>query len=262
MSQTLYYHVITDGSCDVESWTAQPAKQTVCRGQPSKSPPSTRGQILYAFQLHQLNKSPVAVTTGYHSPDTTMRNSLLVLVLLAASLLADAWSDVSCGSDGSYTANSTYEANLRRLAADLPAEAAASPGRFAERSIGFWPNRVRATSSCRSAGDGDCAACIAHAFERVKVVCAFHKEAAFYSRDCSIRLDEVRVFGSDLFGELLISNFSLARLVSPQEQKKRNVVFGNLFLEKLLMFHRVLKHMICDLIFNTPLTNFSVITHI
>jgi hypothetical protein len=134
-----------------------------------------------------------------------MRNSLLVsLLLLAASLFADAWSDVSCGSDGSYTANSTYEANLRCLAADLQAEAAASPGRFVDRSIGFWPNRVRATSSCRSAGD--CAACIADAFERVKVECAFHKEAVFYSPDCSIRLDEVRIFGSDLFGELLISN--------------------------------------------------------
>ncbi|GJN32571.1 hypothetical protein PR202_gb21085 [Eleusine coracana subsp. coracana] len=133
-----------------------------------------------------------------------MKNSWLLclapLLLLAASPLAGAWS-LSCGSDGSYAANSTYEANLRHLAVVVPAEtASSSPGSYVDRSNGYWPNRPRAVSRCRSS-DGDCATCVADAFKIVEVGCPFSKEAAFFSRNCSLRLGEFSIFESDLFGE-------------------------------------------------------------
>nr|CAB3454527.1 unnamed protein product [Digitaria exilis] len=136
-----------------------------------------------------------------------MKNSSLLslVVLIAASLLtAAAWSDVSCGGGGgNYTANSTYEANLRRLAAVLPAEAAASHRhRYAHppRAVGYWPNRVRADWSCYGRDEGDCAACIAGAFKSMERECPFRREASFYSGGCSLHLSQYRILESDAFG--------------------------------------------------------------
>ncbi|KAJ1291228.1 hypothetical protein BS78_02G301300 [Paspalum vaginatum] len=133
-----------------------------------------------------------------------MKNSWLLsfVLLLAASPLAVAsWSRsrVSCWAGSSYAANSTYEANLHRLAAVLPADASASHGRNAYRAIGYWPNRLQATSTCRNR-DGDCAACIAEAFKEVERTCPFHREAYLFSRNCSLRLEEFRIFSGDALG--------------------------------------------------------------
>lgn len=124
----------------------------------------------------------------------------LLLFLLVAPPLAGAWS-LSCGGDGrSYAANSTYESNLRHLAVILPAEASASAGRYVDRSVGYWPNLLQATTRCRT-GDIDCAACIADAFKLVEVECPFRKEAAFFNRNCSLRFGEFSIFDVDLFSE-------------------------------------------------------------
>ncbi|KAJ1291225.1 hypothetical protein BS78_02G301200 [Paspalum vaginatum] len=147
---------------------------------------------------------------SFFTPATTMKNpSLLTLVvvvmlLLAASpLAAAAWSRVSCGSDGSsYAANSTYEANLHRLAAVLPAEIASASHRRGNtyRAIGYSPNRLRATSSCWGGGDSDCAACIAEAFKELQRECPFRREAYYSGDNCYLRLAEFRIFSYDAFG--------------------------------------------------------------
>ncbi|TVU38647.1 hypothetical protein EJB05_12031, partial [Eragrostis curvula] len=124
--------------------------------------------------------------------------TFLLLVLTAWWPLAGAWSDVSCGG-GSYVANSTYEANLRRLVAVLPAEGSAARGHYVDRAIGYWPNQLQVPSRCRSR-DGDCAACIAVAFEELERACPFRREASFFSDNCSLNLDEFRFFDIDLFG--------------------------------------------------------------
>ncbi|RLN33437.1 cysteine-rich repeat secretory protein 1-like isoform X1 [Panicum miliaceum] len=138
-----------------------------------------------------------------------MKNSSLLslFILAAASPLAATaaaeWSSarVSCGGGGSYAANSTYEANLHHLAAVLPAEANASRRRYAYRALGYWPNRLQADWSCQSS-DGDCAACIADAFERVERECPFSREAFFFGRNCTLRLGEYSILGSDVFGRI------------------------------------------------------------
>ncbi|RCV13375.1 hypothetical protein SETIT_2G341200v2 [Setaria italica] len=132
-----------------------------------------------------------------------MKNSsiLSLFVLVATAPLAAAaavWSSVSCGSDGSYTANSTYEANLHHLAAVVPAEAAAAHRFDTYHIFGYWPNRLQADWSCQSSGS-DCAACIADAFKQVELECPFHREAFFFGGNCTLRLTEYRILDDDVF---------------------------------------------------------------
>ncbi|RLM84785.1 cysteine-rich repeat secretory protein 1-like isoform X1 [Panicum miliaceum] len=146
-----------------------------------------------------------------------MKNSSLLslIVLVAASpLAATAWSRarVSCGGGGSYAANSTYEANRHHLAAVLPAEAAASRRRYAYRALGYWPNRLQADWSCQSSDGGDCAACIADAFERVERECPFSREAFFFGRNCTLRLGEYSILGSDVFGRITMTPLAIGMM--------------------------------------------------
>ena len=129
---------------------------------------------------------------------------LVVVLLLAVSLLATAVGArlialvddtsspyVECEGDGGvYAANSTYEANCRRLAGLLLAEADA-PGSnyYTDHAVGYWPNRPQAIFFCRhrrrnadgasSGDDSACAACIAGAFLEVERECPYHRKAAF-----------------------------------------------------------------------------------
>lgn len=139
--------------------------------------------------------------------------SLFVLVATAplAAAAAAVWSSVSCGSDSSYTANSTYEANLHHLAAVVPAEAAAANRldtyvAYHVFGFGYWPNRLQADWSCQSSGS-DCAACIADAFKQVELECPFHREAFFFGGNCTLRLTEYRILDDDVFGTLAIISY-------------------------------------------------------
>ena len=161
-----------------------------------------------------------------------MKNPLLlplvVVLLLAVSLLAttavgarlvalvgDTSSPyVECEGDGGvYAANSTYEANCRRLAGLLLAEADA-PGSnyYTDHAVGYWPNRPQAIFFCRhrrrnadgasSGDDSACAACIAGAFLEVERECPYHRKAAFYSSNCTLEFSEFPIFGTDsIFSE-------------------------------------------------------------
>ncbi|CAN6211856.1 unnamed protein product [Urochloa humidicola] len=128
----------------------------------------------------------------------------LFVLVAASSLAADAWSSVSCGGGGSYTANSTYEDNLRHLAAVVPAEAAASHRRYAYRAFGYWPNRLQADWSCQSSDGGDCAACIADAFKSVELECPFSREAFFFGGNCTLNLGKYRILDSEVFRTPLV----------------------------------------------------------
>ncbi|CAM0144800.1 unnamed protein product [Urochloa decumbens] len=114
-------------------------------------------------------------------------------------------SHVECVGDGIYTANSTYEANRRRLAGLLLAEAAARRGPYyTEHAAGYWPFRAQAAFLCRrprhvngtSSGDSSCAACIAGAFLEMERACPYHRGTFFYGRNCTLHLDEYRIFGT------------------------------------------------------------------
>ena len=156
---------------------------------------------------------------------------LVVVLLLAVSLLAttavgarlialvdDTSSPyVECEGDGGvYAANSTYEANRRRLAGLLLAEAAVGGPYFAKRAaVGYWPNRPQA-SFCgplvgrrdvngTGSADSPCAACIAGAFLELERACPYHREVSFYGRNCTLLLGEYRIFGpASMHGEFCL----------------------------------------------------------
>ena len=133
----------------------------------------------------------------------------LVPLLLAVSsslpLTAAVWrplrfpaagqSPVECVGDGVYAANSTYQANLRRVAALLLAEVSATPGQsYVTRAVGYWPNRLVASSLCWPGYR--CADCIAGAFLEVERACPYRREALFSDRNCTLELAEIRIFGT------------------------------------------------------------------
>jgi hypothetical protein len=111
--------------------------------------------------------------------------SLVLLVVLAASPLSTT-ANVICIGVGTYTANSTYEANLRRLASILPAEISSSPQAQGLHALGYWPNRLRATWTCFGGSSSSCSACIAAGFhfQESEGECPYSKEFSFSDGDC------------------------------------------------------------------------------
>ncbi|PAN14290.1 hypothetical protein PAHAL_2G397900 [Panicum hallii] len=118
---------------------------------------------------------------------------LLLLAVASLSLLAPPAAAQTpwqvCGNSGNYTANSTYQRNLARLAAALPRNASASPALFAKGSVGSVPDIAYALALCR--GDGAnataCSACVATAFQDAQQLCAFGKDATVYYDACYLR---------------------------------------------------------------------------
>uniref|UniRef100_A0A0A9C1S9 Protein kinase domain-containing protein n=1 Tax=Arundo donax TaxID=35708 RepID=A0A0A9C1S9_ARUDO len=89
---------------------------------------------------------------------------------------------------GNYTENSPYQANIRRLATALPANASASPALFAKGAAGTAPDVVYALALCR--GDtnaSSCASCVDRAFLNAQQLCAFQKGATMYDDPCILR---------------------------------------------------------------------------
>uniref|UniRef100_A0ACD5ZWN5 Uncharacterized protein n=1 Tax=Avena sativa TaxID=4498 RepID=A0ACD5ZWN5_AVESA len=119
-----------------------------------------------------------------------MKYHLLILLVLAASP-SSTTAYVICIGDGRYAANSTYEANLRRLASTLPAEISSSPQGI--RALGYWPHRLRATWECYG-GASSCSACIAGGFKESEGECPNTKEFVFSGRDCYLHLADFRAF--------------------------------------------------------------------
>jgi hypothetical protein len=62
---------------------------------------------------------------------------------------------------------------------------------------------LQADWSCQRSDGRDCAACIADAFERVERECPFSREAFFFGRNCTLRLGEYSILGSDVFGKCI-----------------------------------------------------------
>ncbi|TVU38673.1 hypothetical protein EJB05_12057, partial [Eragrostis curvula] len=121
------------------------------------------------------------------------RHHLLVVFLAAAAALLTPpavaqppW--LVCGTSGNYTANSTYQANIKLLSTTLPKNASSSPNLFAKASVGAVPDIVYALALCR--GDANataCGSCVATAFQDAQQLCAYDKDAAVFYDPCYLR---------------------------------------------------------------------------
>ena len=139
---------------------------------------------------------------------------VLLLSLASLSLLAEPVAAQTpwqvCGDSGNYTANSTYQRNLARLAAALPRNASASPALFAKGSVGAVPDIAYALALCRgdAANATACGACVATAFQDAQQLCAFAKDAAVYYDACYLRFSNRNFLGDTASngGELILMN--------------------------------------------------------
>ncbi|CAL4903526.1 unnamed protein product [Urochloa decumbens] len=89
---------------------------------------------------------------------------------------------------GNFTANSAYQANIRRLAASFPKNASSSPSLFATGVAGTAPDVVYALALCR--GDtnaSSCARCVASQFQNAQQLCALNKGATMFDDPCILR---------------------------------------------------------------------------
>ncbi|CAL4910938.1 unnamed protein product [Urochloa decumbens] len=87
-----------------------------------------------------------------------------------------------------FTANSAYQANIRRLAASFPKNASSSPSLFATGVAGTAPDVVYALALCR--GDtnaSSCARCVASQFQNAQQLCALNKGATMFDDPCILR---------------------------------------------------------------------------
>ncbi|CAD6221011.1 unnamed protein product [Miscanthus lutarioriparius] len=93
---------------------------------------------------------------------------LVVPVFLLAPLATSDLLSQSCVNGWNYTANSTYQSNLKLLSTELPRKATLSPTHlFAADSAGTVPATVYGLTLCRgdtTTNASDCAACVANAY--------------------------------------------------------------------------------------------------
>lgn len=128
---------------------------------------------------------------------------------------------LSCNKSWNYTANSTYQSNLKQLSAALPKNASSSPALFATASVGAIPDTVYALTHCR--GDinaSDCAACIAIAFQDAQQVCAYNMDVTIYYETCLLRFSN-----QNFLATLLNTNQNPNHLSNPENVTSPTVLF-------------------------------------
>uniref|UniRef100_A0A0E0IXK3 Uncharacterized protein n=1 Tax=Oryza nivara TaxID=4536 RepID=A0A0E0IXK3_ORYNI len=131
-------------------------------------------------------------TTASLTGVTAATAGLVLLLLMLHAPLTDAqpmpW-QLCNTSSGNYTANSTYQANIRYLATSLPAYASSSPSLFASGSSGAPPDSIYALALCRgdTTNASSCAACVAAAIRSAQQLCPLAKSATIYDDPCILR---------------------------------------------------------------------------
>ncbi|CAM0146027.1 unnamed protein product [Urochloa decumbens] len=118
-----------------------------------------------------------------------LAGSYAIVVVAALALLAVSAETLHTCDDSGYTANSTFQANLNRLAAALSANASASPEGYSTHAFGTAPDQANGMALCR--GDtnaSSCATCVAAGFRDAQQACPLRKGATVYQDACTLRL--------------------------------------------------------------------------
>jgi len=145
-----------------------------------------------------------------HNLSTYLSLTILTHVLLALAPLVSSdmlWQD--CVSGWNYTANSTYQSNLKLLSTTLPKKATTSPSQlFATDTAGAIPDTVYALALCRGDTNASaCAACIANAFRDAQQVCAYVMDVTVYYDPCNLRFSNQNFLTSiDNTKQLIMGN--------------------------------------------------------
>uniref|UniRef100_A0ACD5U7U6 Uncharacterized protein n=1 Tax=Avena sativa TaxID=4498 RepID=A0ACD5U7U6_AVESA len=123
--------------------------------------------------------------------------SILIVPFLAQLVSSDVlWKE--CDSTRNYTANSTFQSNLRQLSSTLPINASSSPALFSTGAVGAIPDTVYALTLCRgdTTNASACAECIGHAFRDAQQVCPYNMDATIYYDYCYLRISNQNFLAS------------------------------------------------------------------
>lgn len=139
---------------------------------------------------------------------------MLALALLLTLATADdnhsslTATDHHCGRQGKYAAGSTYEANLRHLAATVIDDVRTSSCNCSSgRVAGELPDQVSASAFCPSyfgaKAPSDCSACVALGFKEAQRLCPYEKQVTVEVGDgaCIVNFREISGVGVDFEGD-------------------------------------------------------------
>ncbi|XBI32701.1 hypothetical protein VPH35_056119 [Triticum aestivum] len=114
--------------------------------------------------------------------------AMVIFPLLLPLTDAQTWPSYSCGNNGDYKSNSTYEANLMLLSSFLPNKAASSSTLFATDTVGNAPDIVYALTLCRGDSNASaCRSCVANAFQDLQQMCSYSRDAVVYYDPCMLK---------------------------------------------------------------------------
>ncbi|GLT90707.1 hypothetical protein SLE2022_086270 [Rubroshorea leprosula] len=98
-------------------------------------------------------------------------------------------------SDGNFTANSPYRANLNRLFSQLSSDQDFNYG-FYNISVGQSPDQVKAIALCRGdQKENACRSCLNETISLLQEVCPRNKEAIAWSELCTVRYSPQKIIG-------------------------------------------------------------------
>ncbi|KAL1537398.1 cysteine-rich receptor-like protein kinase 44 [Salvia divinorum] len=123
------------------------------------------------------------------------QRSLVWLFVLLMQTDLSALGQISCGSNGNYSSNSAYSANLNTTLSSL-ATNIGNDG-FYNASAGQGPDRVNAITLC--IGDvqlSDCRECVQRAGAELMDSCPVQKQALSWDDNCTLRYSNATVYGT------------------------------------------------------------------
>ncbi|GLT90706.1 hypothetical protein SLE2022_086260 [Rubroshorea leprosula] len=126
--------------------------------------------------------------------------SRLFLLLLSSAFhinLSSSKVPPACSiSNGYFTANSPYEANLNRLFSQLKSSDQDFNYGFYNISVGQSPDQVNAIALCRGdKKENDCRSCLNVTISSLQEVCPRNKEAIAWSEFCTVRYSTRKIIG-------------------------------------------------------------------
>jgi hypothetical protein len=102
-----------------------------------------------------------------------------------------------CGTSGNFTANSTYQDNIKLLSATLPKNTSSSRNLFATGTVGTLPDIVYGLALCRGDTSAvNCSECVATAFVDAQQRCPYNRDATIFYDPCALRFSNQNFLSS------------------------------------------------------------------
>ncbi|KAG6394044.1 hypothetical protein SASPL_144621 [Salvia splendens] len=121
--------------------------------------------------------------------------ALVFLLLIPTDIFALKWAGTSCGSNGNYSSNSAYSANINTTLSSLYTNIDING--FYNASAGQGPDTVNALALCRGDIQLDaCRECIERARADLVDSCPVQKEAIYFEEFCTLRYSNATVYAT------------------------------------------------------------------